>query len=339
MCNKSPVQFKPDGNDLKRVFYYYGIEAENKIVCPFHDDSRPSCHVNFEEGIFHCFACEVSGDAYQFVKLANPKLDELSKLILYFAILKSDKVKKLKLSKVRNSKAKKQKELDRDYEREMSQDYYFGLKTIKWEKVKSNYKDYMLKRGFTNDVLNKSGAKLTYTSENYPIIFPIMDNGTFKGSVCRTTNKRTEKDRKYLYNKGFSRVDTLAGDYNSSVVVLTEGYMDALKLKQFGLNNVAAILGWKITTKQVDKLKARGVKTIISALDLDGPGRKGTEYLMNFFDVVPFQFPTYQKDKRGKFILDDKGIKIKIKDPGDLNEWQFKIAYNNTKKAFRNGRK
>jgi DNA primase len=317
MPKRKSYQFKPDGNDLKRVMYHYGLDSEDKIVCPFHDDHRPSCHINYDEGVFHCFACEASGDAFDFVNLANPKLDGLSTLILYYAILNSKKVKKLKLSKARSSKIKTEKENDKQLDYEIASDYYYGLKSINWKRERSTYKKYMLKRGFKSSTLNLAKAKLTYTNNAYPIIFPLMDMDTFKGTVCRTTDKRVEQKRKYLYSKGFSRVDTLAGRYDNEVVVLVEGYMDYLKMRQFGLTHVAAILGWKITSKQIDKLRARGVKTIISALDMDKPGRKGTEYLKNFFDVVEFQFP--------------KGVK----DPGDLNEQQFEIAHRKTKQIYR----
>lgn len=321
MSNK-PVQFKPDGKDLQRVMLYYGIEPEEQIVCPFHDDSRPSCHVNYEEGIFHCFACEASGDAFKFVKLANPKIDGLNQLILYHAIINSKKVNGAKLRSYRKPKSKKQKRVERERDLEFSHDYYFGLRTEKWEDINHQVKDYMLSRGFTTKTLNDSKMKLTYTNKNFPIIIPIFDLGQFRGYVCRTLNKHIEKRGKYLYNKGFSRINTLGGDYNSEVVVLVEGYLDMLKMRQHGLKNVAAIFGWKITRDQVNKLKARGVKTIISALDTDRPGKKGTDYLHNFFDeVIPFQFP--------------KGVK----DPGELTSKQFRIAYRKTKNLYRSRRK
>lgn len=315
MCKKE-FEFKPDGNDLKKVFHYYGLDFDEKMVCPFHDDNRPSFHVNFNEGVFHCFACEVSGNAFQFVKLANPKVTGLNQLILFHAILNSDKVKHLKVNK-RGSKSKTEKQQGKELHFEQSYDYYFGLRSIDWRNEDNIYKDYMLKRGFTEDALNLCKAKLTYTNDKYPLIFPIFDMDEFKGYVCRTTNKEIEKHRKYLYNKGFSRNDTLVGRYDNDVVVICEGYMDALKLRQYGLKYVVAIFGWKITHKQIDKLKARGVRTVISALDMDRPGRKGADYLANFFNVVQFKFP--------------EGIK----DPGDLNEKQFKVAYRETKKAFR----
>jgi DNA primase len=310
------VTFSPDGNDLRKVMYYYGLELDDKIICPFHDDNRPSCHVDYEEGFFHCFACGASGNAFDFVRLANEEIDGLNQLILYYGILNSKKVKKLKVSKIAVTKRKQDIE-DKAAELELAYDYYMGLKTENWKKVKSEYKTYMVNRGFTASALNMCGAKHTITNKHYPLVFPIYDLDQFKGYVCRTTNKVVEKDRKYLYNKGFSRIDTLGGNYNNDVVVVVEGYMDALKMRQFGLKYVAALFGWKATRIQIDKLKAKGVKTIISALDMDKPGRKGTDYLKNFFDVIEFQFP--------------QGVK----DPGDLNQQQFDKAYLKTKKLFR----
>lgn len=312
------VQFNPDGNDLRKVMYYYGIELEEKIICPFHDDNHPSCHVNFDDGTFHCFACEAHGNAFKFVQMANPELNDLEHLLKYYQVLKSKKVVQAKF-RLRKGKSKRQKRVDKAHELEMASDYYYGLKTIDWKKDRSVPRYYMIDRGYTTKTLNYIGAKLTY-NDSYPFILPILDNGKFKGYVCRAIDKKIADKRKYLYNKGFSKIDTLGGDYTGKIVVLVEGYLDMLKLKQYGLKNVAAIFGWKITKPQIEKLRKVGVKTVISALDMDKPGRDGTDYLENFFDVVRFKFP--------------KGTK----DPGDMSKEQFDIAYAKTKRLIRSRR-
>src|SRR5690606_2408765 len=119
------VYFEPDGNDLKRVFYYYGLEFDEQMLCPFHDDNNPSCHNDFSKGVFYCFACGAGGNAFDFVKLANPGISELNQLILYHSILNSKKVSSLKLSKLRKSKGKmqKQKEEQREIDMEIAYDY------------------------------------------------------------------------------------------------------------------------------------------------------------------------------------------------------------------------
>lgn len=50
----------------------YGLAGEQKgsevlLRCPFHDETKPSCRVNIERGIFHCFGCGAKGNALDFV--------------------------------------------------------------------------------------------------------------------------------------------------------------------------------------------------------------------------------------------------------------------------------
>lgn len=311
-------------NELYKVLWYYNLiydfSNNQKIVCPFHEDINPSLVLNFEENKWFCFGCNRSGDAKDFVKEFEKKynnLNDLKAYLKYLRILKSKKCSDLKLNLARSKKAKKQ---DIDLYNE-AYDFYFGLKTLDWAKVNDKEiraaRKYMLNRGFTIKVLNQIKAKYTYQN-SYKIIFPMFDNGEFKGWVCRTTDLEIEKKRKYLYNTGFSRATTLVGEYGSKdYVIVVEGYMDRLKLVQFGINNVVAILGWKMSNEQIKKLKSKGIKTIISALDNDEYGRKGTKFLKQHFKVVRWQF-----------------LK-RVKDTGEMNKDMFKKMYSKTFKLFK----
>lgn len=288
---------------------------EKKVMCPFHFDKNPSMKINLYDGTFFCFGCEATGDALQFVKLANPRLNDLQAMIKLIRITKSKQVRNIKLK----HRSEKKKEVKQSLIE--AKDYYFGLSKVDWKTTEDiealRCLSYMESRGFNEDILNWCKAKVNI-NRVYPIIFPIMDNGEFKGWVCRTNNKRVEKRRKYLYNEGFSRKTTLAGNYSGvKTVVLCEGYMDMLKLRMFGYKKVAAVLGWKVSDEQVIKLKNEGVQTIISALDNDECGIKGTEYLKNFFNVVRFQYP--------------KGIK----DAGEMDKKTFEIADKRTLMEYR----
>lgn len=316
-----PFTFKSNGEHLAKVLSYKGYIPDTssnnyKIVCPFHQDINPSLIVNLEDGSWFCFGCGLSGDAVKFVELLYPKLNELQAFIRFLKILKSDKVSKIDFSN-RHSKPKKEnKELYN-----IAWDYYHGLSKIDWSKDKSDdvlkAKDYMIKRGFTSKVLNECKAKITY-NDSYPIIFPMIDNGKFKGWVCRTTNKDIEAKRKYLYNEGFSRASTLVGEYqNEEIIFVVEGYMDRLKFIQYGVYNVVAILGWKMSQGQEEELRKSNVKIIISALDNDECGRKGTKYLKSIFQNV----------YRFKYL---KGLK----DVGESTQTQFAKMYKETMKSI-----
>ena len=56
-------------------FYGHFVELKNGKgdqytgLCPFHDDHKPSLSVDGREGLFKCFACGASGDAFTFYRL------------------------------------------------------------------------------------------------------------------------------------------------------------------------------------------------------------------------------------------------------------------------------
>lgn len=312
------------GEALAKVLWYYNLISDvaslsQKIVCPFHDDINPSMIVNFEDGSWFCFGCNLSGDARKFVRLMESKyngLNDLQACKKYLQILKSNKCSNIKL----DNSLVKQKPLQRDLYNE-AYDYYHGLKKVNWNESGESEmvaaKEYMIQRGFEPKTLHKCKAKITY-NKSYGIIFPMLDNGKFKGWVCRTMLKSVEQRRKYLYNEGFSRATTLVGSYGTKdYVFVVEGYMDRLKFIQFGEENVVAILGWKMSPQQIQKLKDKGITKVISALDNDDCGKKGTAFLKKHFDVIRFKYL--------------KGIK----DPGDMTQELFDKMLKRTMKIFK----
>lgn len=293
-----------DGKDLAKVLYYYGLIAdvtttEFNINCPFHDDPNPSMMIKLSNGTFYCFGCGLYGNAYDFVKFAQPELNDLQVCIVLEKILKSDKIVNLDVKY-----KKKQRKNDISFMLEEAEDYYYGLKRVDWTKQLSGDQqkifDYMSDRGFTKQDLNFAGCKVSCNIA-YPILFPILDNGIFKGHVGRTMRKSVEQRRKYLYNDGFRKRDTLCGTYQEkSVPVLCEGFLDYLSVKTKGrLKNVIAVLGWHISDLQIEKLYEKKIKKVICALDnpkVDKAGEKGLRLLEKHFEVIPFPYPEGVKD-------------------------------------------
>ena len=316
------------GTKLAKVLWYYNLipntsSLSQKIVCPFHKDINPSMIVNLEDGSWFCFGCNLTGDAIKFVKLMENQYNDLNDLQAYkkyLQILKSNKCSDIRLSK----SLIKQKPIRRQLYNE-AYDFYYGLRKVNWsdsdESEVVSARCYMKKRGFTSKTLIKCGAKITYNN-NYGLIFPMLDNKKFKGWVCRTMIKSIEEKRKYLYNEGFSRATTLVGTYGAKdYVFVVEGYMDRLKFIQFGEENVVAILGWKMSPQQIQKLKDRGITKVISALDNDNCGKKGTEFLKKHFEVTRF---TYLKG---------------VKDPGEMTQKSFNKMLNKTMKIFKSNKR
>lgn len=304
-----------DGEMLAAVAIYYGlapaIESSTvKVLCPLHADKNPSMRLDFNTGFWYCFGCQEGGKWRKLIrKIEN---DDLKAQLAISKITKGEKnpihIKQYIVSPEVARRRQRQFQVE-------ARDFYCGLHKVDWASTCDSdeiaVRQYMINRGFTVKSLDRARAKFNY-SRDYKLIFPIIDNGVFKGWICRTTDPEVAKVRKYLYNRGFSRKSTVVGYYgkkskkSSDYVIVVEGFMDRLKLIQLGIDNTVALFGWKATDKQIEKLKDSGIKFIVSALDNDECGRKGTCHLRKYFDVIQWPY------LRG------------VKDPGDFDEKSFR---------------
>lgn len=297
--------------ELLKFYGIYQPEDKYKIVCPFHGDKNASLQINIDKGYFYCYGCECKGgslDLYkQFYKLKNGR--EPSDLIAYSGIARILRKKGIKSLGERAPVVEKKIVGNLEGLNE-ARNFYYNLPDANWYRPSnnpSNYDEtvicrkYMKKRGFTNTLLTKCGAKPSL-NRFYPIVFPLLENGMFRGYVMRTFDPDVEANRKYMYNRGFRRQNALPGNYKGyETVICVEGYLDCLKAQQFGIKNVVAFLGWKISGMQIDKLKKAKVKNIICALDNDESGEKGYRYLLsiaklNGFNVIRLKYPKGIKD-------------------------------------------
>lgn len=285
------------------VLKYYGIFEDQelyKIVCPFHGDLNPSMQINLNKSFFYCYGCGIHGSTFELVKAFEPTLNTFEVYRKVTEIVKCNTGPKNIAASAEPSFKSKSSYREGIV---LARDFYYNLPKTNWFKVDEDafgIKMYMNKRGFKTSTLNKAQAKATY-NKLYPIVFPMFDNGVFRGYVMRTDDPNVEGERKYMYNKGFKRRITLPGDYKYHTVVLVEGFLDMLKAKQIGIKYVVAVLGWKLTGEQLEKLKKAGVKTIICALDNDDAGNKGYKYLkrvcsINKLKLHRLRYPKSMKD-------------------------------------------
>lgn len=309
-------------NQFIAALKHYDIYQEDdqyKIICPFHGDKNPSLQINKQTGFFYCYGCGLSGGAFELVKNYEPSLSPIEIYKKLHSFVKEGKgdiggrdvytyTNLPYTHSFVDSKVKYREGI------KLAKDFYFNLPETNWYKLPEEaipILRYMKHRGFTTSTLKKFGAKFTY-NKNYPIVFPMYDNGIFRGYVMRTDDPTVEDQRKYMYNREFRRRITLPGDYKNSTVILVEGFLDMLKAKQYGIKYVAAVLGWKLTSEQFEKLKRCGVKTIICALDNDECGRKGYKYLKRICSV------NHISVKRIRYTKS-------MKDMGDLNKENSKL--------------
>ena len=58
--------------DFRAVLAHYSLRPvghgdQLKVLCPFHEESKPSCSVNVADRVWHCFGCEAKGNVLDFV--------------------------------------------------------------------------------------------------------------------------------------------------------------------------------------------------------------------------------------------------------------------------------
>ena len=74
--------FVKENAAFERVLEHYNLTArgsgvQRSILCPFHPDKKPSCRVELDKKIWHCFACGESGNILEFVARLEGDKDDL----------------------------------------------------------------------------------------------------------------------------------------------------------------------------------------------------------------------------------------------------------------------
>ncbi len=246
----------------KRGYNYFGL-------CPFHSEKTPSFSVNPKGNFFHCFGCGASGDVITFLmKIENMDfIDAVKELAGRYNIpinlkektntnplkeihrIVTDYFKEKLLANKEALKYLKKRHINE----EAIEKFSLGFAPNSLELEKS-----LLSKGFSKNDLIRSGIFIQtprglYNRFSDRIIFPIKnENGevvAFGGRI--TTNDKNKA--KYLNSPEtpiFSKQRILYGldtakeeARKTKSIILTEGYMDCIRLKLEGFENTVATLG------------------------------------------------------------------------------------------------
>ena len=130
-------------------------------------------------------------------------------------------------------------------------------------------------------------------------------------------NNWTDDKKNEVNEKG--QIVFVPGATRSDVVDVNAIYANGDVFGDGALSNKTVLTqGFKVEGGPLsDLLKDKGITTVVSALDNDKAGNKGTEYLKQFFHVIRFAYP--------------EGIK----DAGEMSEQELKVAIRWTREAYK----
>ncbi|MFP3020684.1 MAG: DNA primase [Wolbachia sp.] len=302
-------------------------------LCPFHNEKTPSFSVSNTKGLYYCFGCSASGDAFEFIsqteglsfkealeRLASVTGVELPKNL---SITKEDNKLFLALDLAANWFAQKNQGVV-DYLKQRK----ISPKIIDKFKIgyapSSGLKEYLNSSGIEDRILINVGL-INKNFRDYfydRLIFPIYNiAGRVIGFGGRALSFEQQpkylnspesqlfKKRENLYGLNFA----LSEIRKKQHIFVVEGYMDTIALHQAGINNAVAPLGTAISAEQIKNLW-RFAKEISICMDGDSAGRHAATRVAEL--ALPILEPGYTL----KFVTLPSN-----KDPYDIcNELEYK---------------
>ena len=305
-------QVRASTDIVSLVSNYVPLKATGKSfkgLCPFHQEKTPSFHVNPERQIFHCFGCDVGGDAFNFLMLYDKlsfteAVQELSaKAGLQIPITsRTEHVKTRIRSQLisLNEEAAHffQQQLrnqpegmpaltylkDRGLTEETIQTHGFGFAPDKW----SALLEHLTRWGAKPELIVQAGLAIPrksgqgfYDRFRNRAIIPIRDESArvvaFGGRILGDgTPKYLNSPDSSVYNKsallyGFDIAKQAIR--KEGFVILMEGYMDCIQAYQAGVNHCVACCGTSLTEGHI-RLIRRYTDRVILNFDSDEAGQR-----------------------------------------------------------------
>lgn len=335
-------------NDIVDVISgYIDLNEKHKALCPFHNDHSPSFSVNQDKQIYKCFSCGESGNVITFVqKYNNLSFQEAIKLLAdnagisitldtpkkvsayekYYDINETA-LKYYKNNLISNVGIEAYKYLtDRGLTKELITEFNIGLST--GNKLSSMLQNkYDISSLLQIDIAKEIGGNVYDTFQNR-IIFPVIDENkniiAFSGRKYLSDDLKDVTQPKYLNTKEtiiFKKSNVLYNINNSlqeikkqKEIIITEGFIDTIRMSSIGYKNVVALMGTAFTKEHLEKIISYKCRVVLN-LDQDNAGKSATitigdMLIKNNIDVSVIVFDDY-KDS-------DEYIVNKGKDAFDL---------------------
>lgn len=288
-------------------------------LCPFHSEKTASFSVAPEKGIYYCFGCHKGGGAINFIM-------EIESLDYPDAVRFLAKRAGLEVPDDREyaSTYKKQERLwalckdaarffheqllapcgeeargyivRRGLSRATVTRFGLGFAPNAW----SSLLDAMVQKGYTKEELLDAGLAVKsqkggiYDRFRNRLMFPIIDvRGNIIGFGGRVMDDSTPKylnsPETIIFNKRKNLFAlNIAKKSKQGRIILTEGYMDAIALHQYGFDCAVASLGTSLTEEHANVL-AKYTNQIVLIYDGDEAGQNATRRAIPMLEKVGLQ--------------------------------------------------
>lgn len=319
-------------NDIVDVIgSYISLNDKNKALCPFHNDHSPSFSVHPDKQIYKCFSCGESGNVITFVeKFLGISFQEAVKLLADRAGIKlninvakktnkydkyyeiTDTVNKYFKNNIFSSNGQQALKYlnDRHIDKDIINEFNIGISTNnKLHEILA--KKYNLEDLLKIDIVREVDNKIYDTFQNR-IMFPIIDEDNnivgFSGRKYLENDLDNKQLSKYvnsretdifIKSKIFYNINNaLPNIKKSKEIIITEGFMDTIRMVSIGYNNTVALMGTAFTKEHLDKIIKYKCRVVLN-LDQDNAGVLGTisigdELIKNNIDVSVIVFDDYK---------------------------------------------
>jgi len=291
---------------IEKLLDYIGVDSHTRrwrgeqinFCCPIHGERHPSCGINIEKEVFHCFACGEGGTLEWFLYKSLP--DEFKSPVQAARFLRNE----FNITPDINEDYIKRKLVRYEdfFIRDEEDRHITPLKFLAPFKSGKETYQYFYDRGFTKKTVRDFmiGRDLKNETVTIPVFW---EDNVLAGVIGRYVTKRRKHERFKIYN--FPKGDLLfpLDKYNqdSEALILVEGLFDAIWLYQLGYDNVLALMTNDITSKQVDIIYHL-TENVIIFMDNDEMGHEGQENVLKKLKAkglnikVVTNYPEHGKD-------------------------------------------
>ena len=289
-------------------------------LCPFHGEKTPSFSVAPDKGIFYCFGCHKGGGVVNFImEIENLSYPDAVRFLAKRAGLevpeddaeRSQYKKKERLWALCKAAARFFHEQLKTPQAQKAREYAqrrglssgtitrFGLgyapnawdSLIQAMTARGYEKSELLEAGL---VLEKKDRGAFYDRFRNRLMFPIIDvRGNIIGFGGRVMDDSTPKylnsPETIIFNKRKNLFAlNIAKKSKQGRIILTEGYMDAIALHQYGFDCAVASLGTSLTEEHANIL-AKYTNQIVLIYDGDEAGQNATRRAIPMLEKVGLQ--------------------------------------------------